>query len=123
MRISTMRACFPKYSTADMYNTAIEFSATIYMVAEAILVRYLIFPLKMILRVDFYHIQSFTCLFDPRMIRGTADLQYCTDLQYLTYLRNFTYAVESECMACLQASRRGELRELAGFVHVKGEIS
>ena len=50
------------------------------------------------------------------MIRGTADLQYCTDL------RNLTYAVESECMACLQASRRGELRELAGFVHVKGEI-
>ena len=80
------------------------------------------------LRVDFYHIQSFTGLFDPRMIRGTADLQYCTDLQYCadlqycTDLRNFTYAVESECMACLQASRRGELRELAGFVHVKGEI-
>ena len=28
------------------------------------------------LRVDFYHIQSFTGLFDPRMIRGTVDLQY-----------------------------------------------
>ena len=49
------------------------------------------------LRVDFYHIQSFTGLFDPRMIRSTVDLQH-------------TYAVEYEYMACLQASRRGELK-------------
>eukprot|EP01048_Picozoa_sp_COSAG05_P028045 COSAG05_NODE_8495_length_696_cov_0.680000_1_plen_77_part_00 len=48
-------------------------------------------------------IQSFTGLFDPRMIRGTVDLQYCTDLQYYcintdlqfcTDLRKFTYTVE-----------------------------
>ena len=30
-----------------------------------------------VLRVDFYQIQTFTGLFDPHMIRGTADLQYC----------------------------------------------
>ena len=71
----------------------------------------------LMLRVDFYQIQTFTGLFDPHMIRGAADLQYCTDLhyctdlQYCTDLRNFTYAVEYECMACLQASRRGELRD------------
>ena len=66
------------------------------------------------LRVDFYHIQSFTGLFDPRMIRGIADLQYCTDL------RNFTYAVEHECIVFLQAPRRGELKVRDLFFGING---